>query len=126
MIVWKFQPVVSTLPSFDINGMVDRLTRLDCGFATTPLASDKQLDEAIARLIGPVLTLCRATTTERPSKRNFNFKINYAVHRTLGQKFGEIEGLIRLTDWSGNPEAKASLLNEIKSVKRKILAEIKR
>lgn len=126
MIVWKFQPAVSTLPSVDINGKIDRLTRVDCGFATTPLASDSQLDQAIARLVSPVLTFCRAANAEWPSKRNFNFKINFAMHRTLGQKFGEIEGLIRLTDWSGKLETKISLLNEIKSAKRKLLTEITR
>lgn len=126
MIAWKFQPAVSTLPSMDINGKIDRLTGVDCAFAATPLTSDAQLDEAIARLVSPVLTFCRAFTGEWPSRRNFNFKINHAMHRTLGQKFGEIEGLIRLTDWSGKPEAKTSLLNEIKSAKRKLLTEISR
>lgn len=126
MLAWKFRPAISTLPSIDINGKLDRLTRLDCGFATTPLASDVQLDEAIAHLVSPVLTFCRAATTEWPSKRNFDFKLNHAMHRTLGQKFGEVEGLIRLTDWSGRLEAKTSLLNEIKSAKRKLLTEINR
>lgn len=125
MLVWKFRPEVSTLPSIDAGGVIDRLTPLDCGFAATPLTSDTQLDEALARLLGPVLSFCRASTEAWPAKPNFNFKLNHALHRTLGLKFGEIEGLIRLTDWTGDMDTRASLLNQIKAAKRKLLVEIK-
>jgi hypothetical protein len=126
MIVWKFRPPVFTLPMLGTGNDIGALTELNCDFASSPLDSDSQLDDAIRHLVGPVLTYCRSAEKELLCQPNFRYKTNNAMHRTLGLGLGEIEGLVRLTDWRQDPDTKTLLLNQLKVARRQLLSEMKK
>jgi hypothetical protein len=126
MIAWKFRPRVFTVPILASGRDIDALTELDCDFASAPLDSDARLDEALRHLVGPVLDYCQGADKELLSQPNFRYKTNHAMHRTLGLGLGEIEGLVRLTDWRDDPETKTLLLDQLKAARRQLLAEMKK
>lgn len=126
MIVWKFRPRVFTVPILASGRDLDALTELPCDFAATPLDSDDRLDDALRHLVGPTLHYCQGAEKELLSQPNFRYKTNNAMHRTLGLGLGEIEGLVRLTDWREDPDTRTLLLDQLKAARRQLLAEMKK